>query len=52
MKISSMFLSKISPLMRLKNEDLALILTYIRQNFKNNASAILPAQIERVRQTK
>lgn len=33
----------------LKDADLALVLTYIRQNFNNSASEILPAEIEEQR---
>jgi glucose/arabinose dehydrogenase len=36
----------------LKDEEAALILTYIRQNFKNNSSAILPAEVARARAVK
>lgn len=31
----------------LKNEEIALILTYVRQNFKNNASIIQPSEVVR-----
>lgn len=34
----------------LKDEDIALILSYVRQNFKNNAGVILPAEVRRVRE--
>ncbi len=33
----------------LKDEEIALILTYVRANFKNNSSAILPAEVARER---
>lgn len=36
----------------LKDEDIALILTYIRKNFKNNAGAILPGEVNRARLNK
>ena len=33
----------------LSDKDLALVLTYIRQNFNNNASAITPEEVSKVR---
>ena len=33
----------------LSDKDLAMVLTYIRQNFNNNSSEILPAEVERER---
>lgn len=36
----------------LKDEEIALVLTYVRENFKNNAGAILPAEVSSVRQNK
>ena len=34
----------------LSDEQIALILTYVRANFKNNLTGILPAEVARVRQ--
>ena len=36
----------------LKDEDIALILTYVRQNFKNNLGVVLPAEVNKVRMNK
>ncbi len=38
------------PVNYLKDEDIALILTYVRANFKNNTTGVLPAEVARVRQ--
>lgn len=35
----------------LKNEEVAAVLTYIRQNFSNNASAVTSAEVEQVRKS-
>ncbi len=35
----------------LKNDEVAAVLTYIRQNFENNASAITAQEVEEVRQS-
>ena len=35
----------------LKDEDIAQVLTYIRQNFGNNASAVNPADVNKLRNT-
>lgn len=36
----------------LKNEEIAMVLTYVRQNFENHGTAILPAEVNRVRMNK
>jgi mono/diheme cytochrome c family protein len=35
----------------LKNEEIAAVLTYIRKNFENNASAVTTEEVEQVRAT-
>ena len=35
----------------LSNEDIAKVLTYIRENFGNNASAVTAEEVEAVRKT-